>query len=97
MGTRNRTDRRPLLEDDDEQAEIAATVFYAARHLVANGETTATEGDVLAAVKQWKRKRNPKVRDEDIAVAIRNLNVLGWLNTRPSPDLPLPQAAAVEA
>ncbi len=80
-----------------EQAEIAATVFYAARHLVGNGETPPTERDVLSAVKQWKRRRSPQLRDEDLALAIRNLNVLGWLNTRASTDLPLPEAASIGA
>lgn len=106
-----------FLRMNTQQAEIAATVFYAARHLVPIEQSMPTEndvlsaarhlvghggavpsaGEVLAAVKQWKRRRRPELRDEDIAVAIRNLSVLGWLKTRPSEDLPLPEAAAVEA
>jgi hypothetical protein len=30
------------------------------------------------------------LQDEDVALAIRNLNLLGWIKVRPSLSLPLP-------
>jgi hypothetical protein len=68
------------------QAEVAATVHFAAHRLVPNG-AMSTELDVLDAVKEWKQRRNPPLREEDVAQAIRNLNMLDWLHVQPSPKL----------
>jgi len=70
------------------EAEIAATVFFAANRL-ASAEVP-TERDVLDEVKRWKQRRRPPLRDEDIARTIRNLNLLSWVHLRPSPNLPVP-------
>lgn len=70
------------------QAEVAATVHFAAHRLVPAG-VKPTELDVLNAVKEWKQRRRPPLRDDDIAQAIRNLNLLDWLSVQPSPQLPI--------
>jgi O-acetyl-ADP-ribose deacetylase (regulator of RNase III)/uncharacterized protein YwgA len=79
------------------QAEVAATVLFAARSLAAKSMTKPSEVDVLEEVKRWKQKRRPPLREEDVAKAIRNLAALHWLDVRPSQDLPLPHEALADA
>jgi uncharacterized protein YwgA/O-acetyl-ADP-ribose deacetylase (regulator of RNase III) len=71
-----------------DQAEIAATVHFVARDLTRHGKTV-TESDVLRGVMEWKQKRRPPLVEKEVAGTIRNLNVLSWLNVRPSNDLPI--------
>jgi hypothetical protein len=35
------------------------------------------------------------LKDADIALAIRRLNILGWLDANPSPGLPVPEEALI--
>jgi O-acetyl-ADP-ribose deacetylase (regulator of RNase III) len=79
------------------QAEVAATVHFAARALHSSGSDKPTEGQILAEVKQWKQKRRPPLKDEQIAQTIRNLNILGWIDAQPSGDLPLPEESVLDA
>lgn len=73
------------------EAEIAATIHYAANELLAKQDGVATELDVYRYVDEWK----PSKFDQDtIATAIRNLGLLEWLSVRPSRTLPLPETAA---
>ncbi len=78
------------------QAEVAATVYFAADELLNDMSSKPTELSVLEAVKQWKQKRRPPLNEKDIAVAIRNLNLLGWLDLAPSQQLPLPEIEMVD-
>ncbi len=71
-------------------AEIAATVHFAAMRLV-DEPSTASEHDVLRAVSEWKQKRRPPLEDADVALTIRNLNLLGWVRLKFSEDLPIPK------
>jgi O-acetyl-ADP-ribose deacetylase (regulator of RNase III)/uncharacterized protein YwgA len=80
-----------------EQAEAAATVHFAAQSLARDSEDKPSETDVLREVKRWKQKRRPPLKDQQIARAVRTLNLLGWLDVRPSPDLPLPKDALADA
>ena len=32
------------------------------------------------SVKQWKQRRRPPLDDRNVAAAIRNLNLIGWLD-----------------
>lgn len=75
------------------QAEMAATVYFAAHELIKDGNSKPTELDVFNAVQTWKQKRRPPLQEEDIAVTIRNLNLLRWLDLAPSRQLPLPATA----
>lgn len=79
-----------FLRFDTTQAEIAATVHFAANNLVPRNDRLPTEEDVFRAVKDWKMKRRPPLKDEQIALMIRNLNMLGWLRLEASESLPLP-------
>jgi len=78
------------------QAEVAATVYFAAKELMKGGKNRPSEFDVLDEVKQWKQKRRPPLKDEEIATSIRNLNLLGWLELVPSQRLPLPERELVD-
>jgi O-acetyl-ADP-ribose deacetylase (regulator of RNase III)/uncharacterized protein YwgA len=74
-----------FLRMNTRQAEVAATVHFAARHLVERDEPS--ERDVLEAVKSWKQRRRPPFEEEEVASTIRNLNMLGWIEATFSPDL----------
>jgi hypothetical protein len=71
-----------------DQAEIAATVHFAADELRSQGEKPS-EMDILRSVMQWKQKRRPPLSEKEIALAIRNLNILSWINAAFSEDLPV--------
>ena len=71
------------------EAEIAATVHFTANQLICERQR-ATEQDVLDEVRRWKQRRRPPLEDEEVAVAIRSLNAMKWINLEPSPELPLP-------
>jgi uncharacterized protein YwgA len=71
-----------------DQAEIAATVHFAADEFKHQGKKP-TEMDILRSVEQWKQKRRPPLSEKDIALTIRNLNILSWINAAFSEDLPV--------
>lgn len=80
-----------------EQAEVAATVHFAARLLSNRLGDKPTELNVLHEVIQWKSKRRPPLTETEIALAIRNLGVLGWLDARASNELPVNEGVLLEA
>ena len=82
---------------DTDQAEVIATVLFAARELALKQEAQPSEKDVLQAVMQWKQKRRPPLDEPTVASAIRNLGMLRWLNVKASPDLPLPEEESLAA
>jgi uncharacterized protein YwgA/O-acetyl-ADP-ribose deacetylase (regulator of RNase III) len=70
------------------QAEVAATAHFVARGLLDDGRRVS-ERDVYDAAHAWKQNRKPPLRDEEIAAAIRNLALLGWLEVERSDDVPV--------
>jgi O-acetyl-ADP-ribose deacetylase (regulator of RNase III) len=80
-----------------QQAEIAATVFFVARDLKKSKHEKPSEVDVLQEVMRWKQKRRPPLEDHEVARAIRNLNILQWVDVSPSTDLPLSEEVLQEA
>jgi O-acetyl-ADP-ribose deacetylase (regulator of RNase III)/uncharacterized protein YwgA len=70
------------------QAEVAATIHFVVDQLQWAGQAP-DERAVFNEVKRWKERRDPPLRDEELAEAIRSLNVLGWLRVTPSDDLPV--------
>ena len=86
-----------FLRMDTSQAEVAATVFFAARELRETLRRTPTEREVLDAVMAWKLKRRPQLRPEAVARGVRTLNMLGWLELQPSGDLPVENDPLLEA
>jgi len=78
-----------------DDAEIAATVHFAANRLSEAQDKQPTEAEILNYVKQWKLRRRPPLNDTDVAIAIRRLNVLGWIDASPSDDLPVIEEAMI--
>ena len=81
---------------DTKQAEVVATVLFAAKTL-RNNTDKPSERDVLDAVMQWKQRRRPPLDEPEVALTVRNLAALKWLHVKPSPNLPLPDELAVDA
>ncbi len=78
-----------------DDAELAATVHFAAKNLRGQEGRQPSELEVLRYVQNWKQRRRPPLKDTDIALAIRRLNILGWLDVKPSPELPVPEEALI--
>ncbi|MBN2269770.1 MAG: macro domain-containing protein [Sedimentisphaerales bacterium] len=74
---------------DTPQAEIAATVHFAAKELRQRGEAEINEVDILTEVMEWKQRRRPPLEEKEVALAIRNLNMLSWIGAKVSDDLPV--------
>lgn len=80
-----------------EQAELAATVHFAAKAVAAKKTAEQPrELEVLAEVMSWKQKRRPPLKEADVAATIRGLSMLGWLKVKPSFDLPLSEEAMLD-
>ncbi|MBN1667438.1 MAG: macro domain-containing protein [Anaerolineales bacterium] len=72
-----------------DQAEEVTSVLYAARKLKSErGEAAVSEQDVLEYINAWKKKTRDPEKQETIAAAIRNLQMLGWLKLAYSESLP---------
>jgi len=78
------------------QAEVVATVLYAAKLVEETRAEQLSEKDVLDAVMQWKQRRRPPLNEPETALAIRNLAALNWLKVKPSHDLPLPEEKVLQ-
>ena len=72
-----------------DQAELMATVMYAADALKQEKQALPSESEVLRSVMQWKQKRRPPVDAPATASTIRNLGVLRWLDVTLDPGLPV--------
>ncbi|MBM4278145.1 MAG: macro domain-containing protein [Deltaproteobacteria bacterium] len=72
-----------------DQAEIVATVIYAADSLRKKDNGSPTETQVLESVLQWKQKRRPPLDKSAVASVIRNLGILRWLHVKPDATLPI--------
>ncbi|MBI4358946.1 MAG: macro domain-containing protein [Candidatus Omnitrophica bacterium] len=79
---------------DTAKAEIVATVLFVANELHQKNGGKISEDDVLKSVLAWKQRRKPPLDHEEIALTIRNLAALGWLNVAPSRNLPVPEEVA---
>ena len=76
-----------------QQAEVAATVLFAAQELAKESGGKPSEVDVLHEVMHWKQRRRPPLDEGEVAQAIRNLSMLHWLDVQPSSELPVPEEA----
>jgi O-acetyl-ADP-ribose deacetylase (regulator of RNase III) len=70
--------------------EIGATAVFVAKKLMGDTGSVATEREVFEGVMTWKAKRRPPVNPDHVALAVRELAVMGWITVRPSADLPVP-------
>jgi hypothetical protein len=48
------------------------------------------EAEVMDYVVDWKKDQDKPPAAEEVADAVRNLGVLGWLELTPTADLPVP-------
>lgn len=71
-----------------QDAEIAATIVYGAKELAKSGDAVS-EMAVLDYVTEWKKRKRPPIPAEDFASNIRYLNMRGWVDLVPSPELPI--------
>jgi hypothetical protein len=72
------------------QAELAASVHFAARSLANHTNSRPTEIEVLDEVMNWKQHRRPPLERTEVAMAVRSLGALGWITLEASPELPVP-------
>lgn len=72
-----------------QQAEVAATVHFAAKELKQSNEAEPDESAILRFVMEWKQRRRPPLEEKEVALTIRNLNMLSWIGAHVSPDLPV--------
>ena len=79
-----------------QQAEVVATVLFAAKSLQQTKKEHPSEGEVLRAVMDWKQRRKPPLDEPEVALTVRNLAALKWLRVTPSTNLPLPDEHAVD-
>lgn len=79
------------------QAEVVATVIFAADALEKHKNTPPTETEVFDFVLQWKHRRRPPIDTFTVASTIRNLGMLRWLNVKPDESLPVPEEELVDA
>ncbi|HLG14909.1 MAG TPA: macro domain-containing protein [Blastocatellia bacterium] len=80
-----------------DQAEVVATVIFAADALKKERATPPTETEVLDAVMLWKQRRRPPLDTPTVASAIRNLGMLRWLDVKPDASLPVTDDELVTA
>lgn len=68
-------------------AEVAATVHFAAKDVAERSRAKPTELEVVDEVILWKQKRRPHLDRAAVASTTRNLNLLGWVDLAPSAEL----------
>jgi O-acetyl-ADP-ribose deacetylase (regulator of RNase III) len=77
--------------------EIGATALFVAKKILAETGSKPTERAVFDAIMAWKAKRRPPVNPEHVAVTVRQLAVMGWIDARPSSDLPVREPLEFES
>lgn len=80
-----------------DQAEVVATVIFAADALKRERATPPTEIEVLDSVMLWKQKRRPPLDIPTVASTIRNLGMLHWLDVKQDVGLPVAEEDFVMA
>jgi uncharacterized protein YwgA/O-acetyl-ADP-ribose deacetylase (regulator of RNase III) len=86
-----------LMRMNTRQAEVAATVHFAAELLRRTLGRVPSEAEVLGEVMKWKEKRRPPLSDAEIALTIRALSMLGRLRVTPSEELTVDEEQLVGA
>lgn len=76
-------------------AEMAATVHFAAKELEQRTGAPPRERDVLAEVMEWKKRRDPAWDPQEVAETIRQLGMKSWLHVKPSDSLPVDELSEV--
>jgi O-acetyl-ADP-ribose deacetylase (regulator of RNase III)/uncharacterized protein YwgA len=74
---------------DDTRSEVVATVHFATKELSVQRKGIPSEADVLGEVMEWKVRRRPPLAEAEVAEAIRDLAMLGWIDVTASVGLPI--------
>jgi len=77
------------------QAELAATVHFAAQSFQKEHGETPSETDVLNGVMEWKQRRKPPYDRSEVAKTIRNLASLRLISVKSSRDLTVAEEVLV--
>jgi hypothetical protein len=77
-------------------AEAAASVAFAARSLLDSLGRRPSEIEVYDEVMAWKHRRRPPIDETQVALAIRGLSMLGWLDVKASKDLPIAEEVVLD-
>lgn len=80
-----------------QQAELVATVHFAARLLAETNQEKPSEAEVLTEVMKWKQRRRPPLNEREVARTIRHMSMLGWLDAKASVELPITEEALLDA
>jgi hypothetical protein len=78
------------------QAELAATVHFAAQSFQKEHRETPSETDVLNGVIEWKQRRKPPYDRSEVAKTIRNLASLRLISVKSSRDLTVAEEVFVQ-
>jgi O-acetyl-ADP-ribose deacetylase (regulator of RNase III)/uncharacterized protein YwgA len=78
-----------------DQAEVIATVMFAADSLKEETHSVPSEVEVFEAVSKWKQKRRPPLDETTVASTIRNLGMLRWLDVKPDISLHVPDEESI--
>lgn len=76
-----------FLRANTQQAEVAATVHFASKEIAETRRPS--EQEILDAVMEWKLRRRPPLDADEVAMTIRHLNMLSWLDAEVSEELPV--------
>ena len=67
------------------QAELVATAIYSYNYL--NNINKPSEKEIVKYILDWKQKRKPEFEKDEVALAVRNLASLNWINPIANRDL----------
>jgi Macro domain len=76
-------------------AEIAATVHLVASEIASATGEPPTDEAILTEVMEWKQRKRPPLREDEVLNAIHSLAMLGWLQVAHSERTPIDEAALV--
>jgi O-acetyl-ADP-ribose deacetylase (regulator of RNase III)/uncharacterized protein YwgA len=76
-----------FMRSNTRRAEMIATVIFAANEFQEIRGRKPTEHEVVEAVMEWKQQRKPALNRNNVALTVRNLGALRWLNVNASPNL----------
>jgi len=79
-----------FLRMNTNQSEITGTIIYSYNELKRSHKPS--ELDVFDEVMAWKKRHRPPLIEKEVADAIRNLAILGWLKVDYSENLPVSEA-----
>ena len=76
-------------------AEVAATVHFVAAEVSAATGEPPTDEDILSEVMEWKSRKKPPLREDEVLNAIHSLAMLGWLRVAHSDRTDIDEAVLV--